>query len=167
MICCYFYNIYRQTKFQFRIFSHTKLAFFRLFFWNHTAFQPLISREDIRESELILDIFCYRIVFGKIQYNRQLATQSTLYLNTNICKTTPGLTKAQKELCHQQPDTVLVALQGLNEAVKECQHQFKGHRWNCSSLTTKGRNPYISAIFQKGKLFTTSQFIPKLVVYNL
>ncbi|XP_019876942.1 protein Wnt-10a [Aethina tumida] len=84
---------------------------------------------------------------------KQYAIQSTIYsqdLDTKVCRTVPGLTKAQMGLCYQQPDTFVVALEGLNEAVKECQHQFHGHRWNCSSLSTKSQNPYISAIFQRG-----------------
>lgn len=86
---------------------------------------------------------------------KQYAIQSTIYsqdLDTKVCRTVPGLTKAQMGLCYQQPDTFVVALEGLNEAVKECQHQFHGHRWNCSSLSTKSQNPYISAIFQRGNV---------------
>ncbi|CAG9829506.1 unnamed protein product [Diabrotica balteata] len=72
-------------------------------------------------------------------------------MDTTICRTVPGLTKAQIELCYQQPDATLVALEGLNQAVKECQYQFHGNRWNCSSLETRGQNPYISSILKKGK----------------
>ncbi|CAG9859252.1 unnamed protein product [Phyllotreta striolata] len=72
------------------------------------------------------------------------------YMDTTFCGTVPGLTKAQIELCHQQPDATLMAIEGLNQAVRECQYQFHGHRWNCSSLETRGRNPYISSILTKG-----------------
>ncbi|KAL1494680.1 hypothetical protein ABEB36_010245 [Hypothenemus hampei] len=72
------------------------------------------------------------------------------YLDTTFCRTIPGLTKYQIELCNQQPDTTMVAIEGLNQAVLECQNQFNGHKWNCSSLSTKGKNPYISAMFQRG-----------------
>ncbi|XP_018580255.1 protein Wnt-10a [Anoplophora glabripennis] len=87
------------------------------------------------------------------QITQQQTIQSTFYstyLDTTICRTVPGLTKSQIELCYRQPDSTLAAIQGLNQAVKECQHQFQGHRWNCSSLSTRGQNPYISAILQKG-----------------
>ncbi|XP_066253858.1 protein Wnt-10b-like [Euwallacea similis] len=71
-------------------------------------------------------------------------------MDTDFCRTIPGLTKFQIELCRQQPDTIVVALEGLNHAVKECQNQFDGYRWNCSALRTRGKNPYISAILQQG-----------------
>ncbi|XP_056633135.1 protein Wnt-10a-like [Diorhabda sublineata] len=71
-------------------------------------------------------------------------------MDTTICRTVPGFTKSQIELCYQQPDATLMALDGLNRAVKECQYQFRGHRWNCSSLETRGQNPYISSILKKG-----------------
>ncbi|KAJ8954447.1 hypothetical protein NQ318_011123 [Aromia moschata] len=97
---------------------------------------------------------------GKVsQLSRQQSIQSsyfTSYMDTTVCRTVPGLTKSQIELCYQQPDSTSVALEGLNEAVKECQYQFQGHRWNCSSLATKGGNPYINAILQRASSSLTT-----------
>ncbi|XP_072378892.1 protein Wnt-10a [Diabrotica undecimpunctata] len=87
---------------------------------------------------------------AKISVKQQTFSYYSLYMDTTICRTVPGLTKAQIELCYQQPDATLVALEGLNQAVKECQYQFHGNRWNCSSLETRGQNPYISSILKKG-----------------
>lgn len=74
------------------------------------------------------------------------------YGDKTFCKTIPGLTKSQLEVCYNQPDTTKIALQGLKHAVKECQHQFQSNRWNCSSLSTKAYNLYTSAIFKRGKI---------------
>ncbi|KAG5898723.1 hypothetical protein JTB14_020917 [Gonioctena quinquepunctata] len=85
------------------------------------------------------------------KFNRQrLHSYYASYMDTTTCRTVPGLTKDQIDLCYRQPDATLVALQGLNQAVNECQYQFQGHRWNCSSLKTRGQNPYISSILQRG-----------------
>ncbi|CAH1975474.1 unnamed protein product [Acanthoscelides obtectus] len=79
--------------------------------------------------------------------------QLQLAFDTTVCRTVAGLTRAQLALCKRQPDAAAAAFEGLQQAVQECQHQFKNHRWNCSALATRGRNPYISAILQKGKYF--------------
>lgn len=74
---------------------------------------------------------------------------------TRYCLSIPGLTRSQLKLCYQQPDAVSVAIEGLQLAVKECQHQFQGHRWNCSSLINNNnnneRNPLTSNILKRGK----------------
>ncbi|XP_050307378.1 protein Wnt-2 [Anthonomus grandis grandis] len=104
---------------------------------------------------VFLVLLVIRTTFQKIalhpgRASNHLDIYTSPYVDTDFCRTIPGLTKYQLELCKQQPDTTMVALEGLNEAVRECQNQFQGHRWNCSTLTTKGKNPYISAILQKG-----------------
>lgn len=54
-------------------------------------------------------------------------------------------------MCHNAPDTAAVAFEGLQMAVRECQHQFRWNRWNCSSLSVKSANPHASAIMRRGK----------------
>ncbi|XP_017777920.1 PREDICTED: protein Wnt-10b [Nicrophorus vespilloides] len=93
-------------------------------------------------------------VYGKISnLNQQMAMQSTLPIasifDNTVCRTIPGFTKFQQELCFKQPDVTVAALQGLQEAMSECQHQFQTHRWNCSTLANK-QNPYTSSILKKG-----------------
>lgn len=39
------------------------------------------------------------------------------------CRTIPGLTKEQLDLCYRANDVTSVALDGLDLAVKECQQQ--------------------------------------------
>ncbi|CAH1130297.1 unnamed protein product [Ceutorhynchus assimilis] len=108
-------------------------------------------------SRLVVFVFLlvFRITSQKIslqsaQSRNEVDIFASPYVDTAFCRAIPGLTKYQIELCNQQPDTIMVALEGLNQAVRECQSQFDGNRWNCSSLSTRGKNPYISAILQKG-----------------
>lgn len=42
-----------------------------------------------------------------------------------ICRTVPGLTKEQLELCYRANDVTTAAIDGLELAVKECQQQVK------------------------------------------
>ncbi|XP_063918129.1 protein Wnt-10a-like isoform X2 [Zophobas morio] len=90
-------------------------------------------------------------VLGKYSaHQKQPLMRADFHAETTLCQTTPGLRRPQVELCRRLPDVTGAALQGLQVAVKECQHQFRHHRWNCSSLATRAKNPYTSAIFQKG-----------------
>ncbi|XP_058452542.1 protein Wnt-10a [Malaya genurostris] len=66
------------------------------------------------------------------------------------CRTVPGLTREQLELCYRASDVTAAAIEGLELAVRECQHQFQWHRWNCSSLSTKSRNPHTSNMLKRG-----------------
>lgn len=74
------------------------------------------------------------------------------------CRLVGGLAREQRTVCHDSPDTVSIAFEGLQLAVKECQHQFRWHRWNCSSLLIKSSNPHSSSIMKRGKCFFDVSF---------
>uniref|UniRef100_A0A182HRY8 Protein Wnt n=1 Tax=Anopheles arabiensis TaxID=7173 RepID=A0A182HRY8_ANOAR len=67
------------------------------------------------------------------------------------CRTVPGLARDQLELCYRASDVTAAAIEGLELGVRECQYQFQWHRWNCSSLSTKSRNPHTSSMLKRGK----------------
>ncbi|XP_041779303.1 protein Wnt-10a [Anopheles merus] len=66
------------------------------------------------------------------------------------CRTVPGLARDQLELCYRASDVTAAAIEGLELGVRECQYQFQWHRWNCSSLSTKSRNPHTSSMLKRG-----------------
>lgn len=51
-----------------------------------------------------------------------------------ICDNIPGLVNKQRQLCQGHPDLMRSIGEGAKEWIKECQHQFRHHRWNCSTL---------------------------------
>lgn len=67
-----------------------------------------------------------------------------------ICKTYPGLTHAQYAFCRRNPDVSSSALLSLRLAIRECQWQFRGHRWNCSYTENHLKNPFYMSILSKG-----------------
>uniref|UniRef100_A0A182K4F5 Protein Wnt n=1 Tax=Anopheles christyi TaxID=43041 RepID=A0A182K4F5_9DIPT len=75
------------------------------------------------------------------------------------CRTVPGLARDQLELCYRASDVTAAAIEGLELGVRECQYQFQWHRWNCSSLSTKSRNPHTSNMLKRGKQLRTTKLI--------
>ncbi|GCB72662.1 hypothetical protein scyTo_0006410 [Scyliorhinus torazame] len=51
-----------------------------------------------------------------------------------ICDNIPGLVNKQRQLCQKHPDIMQSIGEGAKEWIRECQHQFRHHRWNCSTL---------------------------------
>ncbi|BES88835.1 Hypothetical protein NTJ_01642 [Nesidiocoris tenuis] len=66
------------------------------------------------------------------------------------CKNLAGLDRSQIDVCRRHPELTMAAMQGLNAATKECQFQFRHHRWNCSNLTSKNLNPTTSIMLKRG-----------------
>nr|XP_039263467.1 protein Wnt-5-like [Styela clava] len=54
--------------------------------------------------------------------------------NVPICDRIEGLSRNQKTLCKRYYNHMSFVSEGAENGIKECQHQFSGHRWNCSTV---------------------------------
>lgn len=50
------------------------------------------------------------------------------------CMAVAGLSPGQLKFCHLYPDHMPSVSRGAQLAIKECQWQFRGRRWNCSTV---------------------------------
>lgn len=65
-----------------------------------------------------------------------------------ICKKSRRLRGKHHEMCKNEAFIMREISRGISMGFKECEHQFKHHRWNCTSITRSMRK-----ILLKGKSF--------------
>ncbi|XP_039263196.1 protein Wnt-5-like [Styela clava] len=53
---------------------------------------------------------------------------------TSICEHFKGLSRNQEALCKRYHNHMSFVSEGAESGIQECQHQFSGHRWNCSTV---------------------------------
>ena len=74
-----------------------------------------------------------KIYFSCSRFISQLPLQA-VSTGGILCDNIPGLIGKQRRMCRLHQDAMISIRKGAKEGVKECQFQFRKHRWNCSTL---------------------------------
>lgn len=51
-----------------------------------------------------------------------------------LCASIPGLVPKQLRFCRNYVEIMPSVAEGLRVSIQECQHQFRGRRWNCTTV---------------------------------
>ncbi|EDW74715.1 uncharacterized protein Dwil_GK15749 [Drosophila willistoni] len=76
------------------------------------------------------------------------------FTSAMLCGRIPGLTAAQRQLCSEMPDALIALGEGHQLGSQECQHQFRGHRWNCSEVWQRNVFAHIMPVASREAAFT-------------
>lgn len=79
-----------------------------------------------------------------------------------LCGSIPGLVPKQLRFCRNYVEIMPSVAEGVKIGIQECQHQFRGRRWNCTTINDnlaifgpvldKGTNTHRSICFKAGVL---------------
>ncbi|KAL6084571.1 hypothetical protein STEG23_009467 [Scotinomys teguina] len=52
-----------------------------------------------------------------------------------LCASIPGLVPKQLRFCRNYVEIMPSVAEGVKAGIQECQHQFRGRRWNCTTVS--------------------------------
>lgn len=67
-----------------------------------------------------------------------------------LCGSIPGLVPKQLRFCRNYIEIMPSVAEGVKLGIQECQHQFRGRRWNCTTI--KDNLAIFGPVLDKGKL---------------
>lgn len=59
---------------------------------------------------------------------------SSLGTQPILCASIPGLVPKQLRFCRNYVEIMPSVAEGIKISIQECQHQFRGRRWNCTTI---------------------------------
>lgn len=81
---------------------------------------------------------------------------------SRICKKTRRLKGKQNQICRNEPDIVTEISKGAAMGTKECHHQFRNRRWNCTTARKSMRK-----VLMRGKDVNNTNISCPLSVLSL
>lgn len=76
-------------------------------------------------------------LFPCVFFSRSLAIghqYSSLGTQPILCGSIPGLVPKQLRFCRNYVEIMPSVAEGVKIGIQECQHQFRGRRWNCTTV---------------------------------
>ncbi|XP_011314504.1 protein Wnt-2 isoform X2 [Fopius arisanus] len=71
-----------------------------------------------------------------------------------VCGRIPGLGKSQREQCRKAPHAMPAVGEGAELGLRECRHQFRHHRWNCSHVANDRVFGHVVVVGSREAAFT-------------
>ncbi|KAJ6655081.1 hypothetical protein lerEdw1_005985 [Lerista edwardsae] len=74
---------------------------------------------------------------SRVKSDRSLAIghqYSSLGTQPILCGSIPGLVPKQLRFCRNYVEIMPSVAEGVKIGIQECQHQFRGRRWNCTTV---------------------------------
>lgn len=132
-------------------------------------FLPVCLAECINRSTQERFLLDTHACFPHCTFLRSLALgqqYSSLGSQPILCGSIPGLVPKQLRFCRNYIEIMPSVAEGVKLGIQECQHQFRGRRWNCTTIKDslaifgpvldKGKSSRIICLFKKA-LYMESQ----------
>ncbi|XP_011498770.1 PREDICTED: protein Wnt-7b isoform X2 [Ceratosolen solmsi marchali] len=107
-----------------------------------------MRRGDIAVTAIAL------LILGQIQGPRHSRVVGAAVVGAAVCARIPGLGKSQRELCRKVPYAMPAVGEGAELGLKECRHQFRHHRWNCSHVVENQIFGHVVVVGSREAAFT-------------
>lgn len=121
-----------------------------IFYVSRSLLQVLFEWTVKHTWKMIWDIspiYIFRGIAKADEPNNFLPVSPTSLMDSSVYAT---LRRKQRRLVRENPGVLQAVARGANQAVAECQHQFRNRRWNCSTKNfLRGKNLF-GKIVDKG-----------------
>lgn len=77
----------------------------------------------------------FRIFLTDLSLSLCFRVVGAMVVGAAVCSRIPGLAKSQREQCRKAPHAMPAVGEGAALGLRECRHQFRHHRWNCSHVS--------------------------------
>ncbi|KAL0126528.1 hypothetical protein PUN28_005121 [Cardiocondyla obscurior] len=108
---------------------------------------------DQRETENIK----FQLVIGSVLAPVKPPVYSVVgavVVGAAVCSRIPGLAKSQREQCRKAPHAMPAVGEGAALGLRECRHQFRHHRWNCSHVSNDQVFGHVVVVGSREAAFT-------------
>ncbi|XP_033216304.1 protein Wnt-7b-like isoform X2 [Belonocnema kinseyi] len=107
-----------------------------------------MRRGDIAVTAIAL------LILGQMQGPRQSRVVGAVMVSAAVCGRIPGLGKNQREQCKKSPHAMPAVGEGAELGLRECRHQFRHHRWNCSHVVSDQIFGHVVVVGSREAAFT-------------
>ena len=94
--------------------------------WSHRLNRALVHSQL---RPLFLDCCCRSLALNPVQRPEMFIIGAQ-----PVCSQLPGLSPGQRKLCQLYQEHMSYIGEGAKTGIRECQHQFRQRRWNCSTV---------------------------------